>query len=95
MQTKASYNYGESLRTCALQLMGQGGFTARELAEKCGFRLTRHLRKHLRDLVCQGLMQATEAYTDGGRLATYYHKPVPSSVAKQESLPLWMETQNA
>jgi hypothetical protein len=78
MQTKASQNYRASVYACASGLIEQGGFTVKDFAEKCGFRVTRHLRNHLRAMVEQGIVQATEAYTDGGRLATFYHKPVPT-----------------
>lgn len=85
MQTKASANYRQSVYDCAQSMVEQGGFTVKDFADQCGFRVTRHLRTHLRSMVDRGVLQATEAYTDGGRLATFYHKPVP---VIQEPLPL-------
>lgn len=75
MRTNASMTYQKTVIECALDLAGQGGFTAREFSEKCGFRLTPNLRRRLNQLVESGLLQATQAYNDKNRLATFFHKP--------------------
>jgi response regulator of citrate/malate metabolism len=87
MRTYASVDYQRSIKECALAMIEQGGFTAREFAQKCGFKLTPHLRKHLRNLVVGGWIQSVQSYTDTGRMATYFIKPIPASVQTQEPLP--------
>lgn len=87
MRTMTSMRYFNTVAECALSLVGGGGFTAREMAEKCGLKNTPHLRRRLRQLVKGGLLQAVEAYTDSGHMATFYIKPIPKEIQSQEPLP--------
>lgn len=70
-----------------MDLIGQGGFTAKDMSEKCGIKLTQHLRKRLRQLVMLGQLQAVHAYTERGNLATYYIKPITKEDQNQQPLP--------
>jgi len=87
MRTLASGQYEKTVFDCAMSLVGQGGFTAKDMSEKCGIKLTQHLRRRLRQLVTLGQLQAVAAYTERGNLAVYYIKPIPTTELVQEALP--------
>lgn len=87
MRTLQSAKYEETIFDCAMELVGGGGFTAKDMSEKCGIKLTQHLRKRLRQLVTLGQLQAVHAYTERGNLATYYIKPIPKDDMTQQALP--------
>jgi len=76
MRTLASHAYQSSVMQCALDMAGEGGFTVKMFAQKCGFKVTNNLRRSLKKIVDAGLLQATPAYTDSGHLAIFYHNPV-------------------
>jgi len=83
----ASIKYENTVLKCAKDLAREGGFTAREMSEKCGVKLTQHLRARLRDFAKRGELQEVEAYTESGHLATYYILPIPPEVQSNQRLP--------
>lgn len=76
MRTYASVQYQKTVKECALDLAGKGGFTAQDFAKQCGFRLTPNLRRRLREIVDEGLLESVQAYNEANRLATFYVKPI-------------------
>ena len=88
MRNKASQLYERSVRDCILEQVKGGGVTARDFAERCGFKLTHNLRKRLHALVDEGVLQSVISYTDGNRMAEFYIRPIPVGEQVQHALPL-------
>lgn len=88
VQSQASKQYEKDVRDCAISMTRVGGFTAREFAEKCGFKLTHNLRRRLNKLVESGVLRSVVSYTPENRMAVWYIKPDAENSENQLALPI-------